>query len=166
MTLLKPEANLAGLRGGIDNVMQNEKAMATVQKGMEVNSDLAHTVAKQTPAAAQRINQNTENVVNQALKQHIDVPQTVANRQEQFNNYLQQHSADEVLDATPVVSRYTAGDGIQTLKSIRKNMQKQEPDFKMLLIKMVILITSILPKTINVLNICAPYRKHIKIPIK
>ncbi|MCI5635242.1 MAG: hypothetical protein MR350_07335 [Alphaproteobacteria bacterium] len=126
-----PEANLAGLRGGIDNVLQNEKAMATVQKGMEVNSDLAQTVAKQTPAAAQRINQNTENIVNQALKQHIDVPQTVANRQEQFNNYLQQHSADEVLDATPVVSRYTAGDGIQTLKSIRKNMQKQEPDFKM-----------------------------------
>ena len=126
-----PEANLAGFKGGIDNVLQDEKALSTVQKGIHTSPELAQEVAQQIPAAAQRINQNTAELVNQNLKQRIDVPQTIANRQNQFDNYLQQHAADEVLDATPTVTRYTSGDSIQTLKSIRKNMLKQNPDFKM-----------------------------------
>ena len=125
-----PEANLAGIKGGIDNVVQNEKATETVQKGMAANPELAQDVARQAPAAAERINQNTADAVNQALKQRIDVPQTVANRQAQFDDYLKQHAADEVLDATPVATRYTNGDYTSTLKSIRKNIEKQEPDFK------------------------------------
>ena len=126
-----PEANLAGFKGGIDNVLQDEKALSTVQKGIHASPELAQEVAQQIPAASQRINQNTAELVNQNLKQRIDVPQTIANRQNQFDNYLQQHAADEVLDATPTVTRYTSGDSIQTLKSIRKNMLKQNPDFKM-----------------------------------
>lgn len=126
-----PEANLAGLKGGIDNVVQNERAAAILQKGISVNQDLAQNAANQLSAASGRINQTTQNAVNQVLTQRIDIPQTVANSQNQFNNYLQQHAADEVLDATPVVTRYTSGDSIQILKSIRKNMQKQEPEFKM-----------------------------------
>ena len=96
-----PEANLAGFKGGIDNVLQDEKALSTVQKGIHASPALAQEVAQQIPAAAQRINQNTAELVNQNLKQRIDVPQTIANRQNQFDNYLQQHAADEVLDFAP-----------------------------------------------------------------
>lgn len=96
-----PEANLAGIKGGIDNVVQSEKAAETVQKGMAANPELAQDVADQLPRAIERINKNTADTVNQALKQRIDVPQTVANRQAQFDNYLKQHAADEVLDFAP-----------------------------------------------------------------
>lgn len=96
-----PEANLAGIKGGIDNVVQSEKAAETVQKGMAANPELAQDVADQLPRAIERINKNTADTVNQTLKQRIDVPQTVANRQAQFDDYLRQHAADEVWDFAP-----------------------------------------------------------------
>ena len=63
----------------------------------------------------------------------INVPETIAAERARYGDYIAKHGADEVLDFAPKIKDinvYRGGDNKSVLKSMVRNLEKNNPDFK------------------------------------
>lgn len=125
-----------GLRGGLENVASQPEAVKIMNSGIRQSDDIAQEFLKKAPAAARNINAETAASLNRSLKRRIDVPETIMRQKEKYRNFLERNADMEVLDfaETPALARRYVLDNKDyqpVLKSIRRNMQKNDPSFAM-----------------------------------
>ena len=78
---------------------------------------------------AANLNNQMRSEFTQAAGHQLDIPQAVANRQQAYDNYITQNAGKEVVDYAPITTRYP-GDNVAVAKSIRRNMSRNDPNFK------------------------------------
>ncbi len=120
----------AGMKGGLNNVASNPNAVKILKQGLRNNDDIAQSYLEHVLPATRDINRGTAEMVDNALTRRINVPETIAAERARYGDYMAAHSADEVMDFAPQVTRYRGGSDTAVLKSIRRNMEKQDPEFK------------------------------------
>lgn len=122
-----------GKKGGLNNVVDNPDAVKIVRRGIGASDNVAQEFMNKVPAAARRINSETADMINNSLNRRIDVPRTVASQKQKYRDFMEANAGNEVLDFSellPEVHRYRGKDNLSVLKSIRRNLQKTEPEFK------------------------------------
>ena len=120
----------AGMKGGLNNVASNPNAVKILKQGLRNNDDIAQSYLEHVLPATRDINRGTAEMVDNALTRRINVPETIAAERARYGDYMAAHGADEVMDFAPQVTRYRGGSDTAVLKSIRRNMEKQDPEFK------------------------------------
>ena len=116
----------AGMKGGLNNVASNPNAVKILKQGLRNNDDIAQSYLEHVLPATRDINRGTAEMVDNALTRRINVPETIAAERARYGDYMAAHGADEVMDFAPQVTRYRGGSDTAVLKSIRRNMEKQE----------------------------------------
>lgn len=122
-----------GLKGGLNNVVDNSDAVRIVRRGIGASDDVAQEFMNKAPAAARGINAETADMINSSLNRRIDVLRTIASQKQKYRDFMEANAGREVVDFSellPQIHRYRNGDSLPVLKSIRRNLQKTEPDFK------------------------------------
>lgn len=122
-----------GLKGGLNNVVDNPDAVRIVRRGIGASDDVAQEFMNKAPAAARGINAETADMINSSLNRRIDVLRTIASQKQKYRDFMEANAGREVVDFSellPQIHRYRNGDSLPVLKSIRRNLQKTEPDFK------------------------------------
>lgn len=120
----------AGMHGGLNNVVNNPQAVKILKQGIRGSDDIAEEYLNKVRPAARGINQETANMVDSSLTSKINVPEVMANEYARYGDYIAKHGTDEVFNFAPQVTRYHGGNDTSVLKSIRRNMEKQNPEFK------------------------------------
>ena len=120
----------AGMHGGLNNVVNNPQAVKILKQGIRGSDDIAEEYLNKVRPAARGINQETANMVDSSLISKINVPKVIADERARYGDYITKHGEDEVFNFAPQVTRYRGGNDTSVLKSIRRNMEKQNPEFK------------------------------------
>lgn len=125
-----------GMKGGLNNVVSDTNALKIINSGIRQSDDVAQEFLNKAPSFAREINSETSDMLNHSLIRRVDVPKTVANQKAKYSDFLDKNADLEVLDfsnSVPSVRRHALdkGNSQQVLKSIRRNMQKNDPDFAM-----------------------------------
>lgn len=131
--MLSAKAMTKGLKGGLNNVVDNPDAVRIVRRGIGASDDVAQEFMNKAPAAARGINAETADMINSSLNRRIDVLRTIASQKQKYRDFMEANAGREVVDFSellPQIHRYRNGDSLPVLKSIRRNLQKTEPDFK------------------------------------
>lgn len=122
-----------GLKGGLNNVVDNSDSIRILRRGIGASDDVAREFMNKVPATARGINSETADMINNSLNRRIDVPRTIASQKQKYRDFMEANAGNEVLDFSellPKVYRYRGKDNLSVLKSIRRNLQKTEPEFK------------------------------------
>ena len=119
-----------GMKGGLNNVVENPEAVKLLNQGIKQSDDVTSEFLLKSRPVARGINKETANMVDGALTSRIDVPETIKDANARYGKYMDEHGADEVFNFAPLTKRYKGGDDVAVVKSIRRNMSKDVPDFK------------------------------------
>ena len=120
----------AGMTGGLGNAADNPEAVKLLKQGIKNNDDVAEAYLNRVRPELRGINNEAAGMVGSSLSSRINVPETIASECARYGDYMARHGADEVMDFAPQVTRYRGGNDTAVLKSIRRNMEKQDPEFK------------------------------------
>ena len=120
----------AGMTGGLGNVSGSPEAVKLLKQGIRNNDDVAEAYLNRVRPELRGINNETAGMVDSSLTSRINVPETIAAERARYGDYMAAHGADEVMNFAPQVTRYRGGNDTAVLKSIRRNMEKQDPEFK------------------------------------
>ena len=125
-----PRLMTAGMTGGLGNAADNPEAVKLLKQGIKNNDDVAEAYLNRVRPELRGINNEAAGMVGSSLSSRINVPETIASECARYGDYMARHGADEVMDFAPQVTRYRGGNDTAVLKSIRRNMEKQDPEFK------------------------------------
>ena len=125
-----PRLMTAWMTGGLGNAADNPEAVKLLKQGIRNNDDVAEAYLNRVRPELRGINNEAAGMVGSSLSSRIDVPETIASEHARYGDYMARHGADEVMDFAPQVTRYRGGNDTAVLKSIRRNMEKQDPEFK------------------------------------
>ena len=131
--MLSAKAMTKGLKGGLNNVADNPEAIKVLRSGIKTDDTVAQDFLNLAPEALRQVNSETADLVNSSLARRVNVPQSVANQKQKYRDFMEANAGREVVDFSellPQIHRYRNGDSLPVLKSIRRNLQKTEPDFK------------------------------------
>lgn len=131
--MLSAKAMTKGLKGGLNNVADNPEATKVLRSGIKTDDTVAQDFLNLAPEALRQVNSETADLVNSSLARRVNVPQSVANQKQKYRDFMEANAGREVVDFSellPQIHRYRNGDSLPVLKSIRRNLQKTEPDFK------------------------------------
>lgn len=90
-----------GLKGGLNNVVDNPNAVRIVRRGIGASDDVAQEFMNKAPAAARGINAETADMINSSLNRRIDVPRTVASQKQKYRDFMEANAGREVVDFSP-----------------------------------------------------------------
>ena len=96
-----PTIMTEGMKGGLNNVVDNHEAVRLLNRGIKQSDDIAKDFLLQSRPVARGINKETANMVDNALTSRIDVPEAIRNANERYGKYMDVHGRDEVFDFTP-----------------------------------------------------------------
>lgn len=85
-----------GMKGGLDNVVENPEAVKLLNQGIKQSDDVASEFLLKSRPVARGINKETANMVDSALTSRIDVPETIKEANARYGKYMDEHGADEV----------------------------------------------------------------------
>ena len=125
-----PSLMTEGMQGGLSNVVNNPDAVKLLNRGIRQSDDIANDFLLQSRPTARGINKETANMIDDALTSRINVPEAIKNANERYGKYMDVHGADEVFNFAPLTKRYKGGSDMAVIKSIRRNMSQNVPDFK------------------------------------
>lgn len=90
-----------GLKGGLNNVVDNSDSIRILRRGIGASDDVAREFMNKVPAAARRFNSETAEMINNSLNHRIDVPRTVASQKQKYRDFMEANAGNEVLDFSP-----------------------------------------------------------------
>lgn len=96
-----PSMATKGLKGGLENVVENPDSIRLLNRGIKSSDDVANEVLLQSRPVARDINKQSANMIDDALTSRIDVPEAIRNANARYGQYMDEHGADEVFDFTP-----------------------------------------------------------------
>ena len=103
-SIIKPSSTKAatfGMKGGMENIINNLQAQNLVESGIKQSNELAKQALRQIPQVSDRLNTQTADFMQQSLNHKINLPQTIASQRAKTQQYVNQHAADEVIDFSP-----------------------------------------------------------------
>ncbi len=96
-----PKSMTKGLKGGLENVVDNPDAVKVMHRGIGASDDVATEFMQKAPQTARNINTETAGIINNSLSRRIDVPKTVANQKQKYHDFMEANAGQEVLDFSP-----------------------------------------------------------------
>ncbi len=90
-----------GLKGGLNNVVDNSDAVRIVRRGIGASDDVAQEFMNKAPAAARGINAETADMINSSLNRRIDVLRTIASQKQKYRDFMEANAGREVVDFSP-----------------------------------------------------------------
>ena len=90
-----------GMKGGMENIINNPQAQNLVEGGIKQSNELAKQALRQIPQVSDRLNTQTADFMQQSLNHKINLPQTIASQRAKTQQYVNQHAADEVISFAP-----------------------------------------------------------------
>jgi hypothetical protein len=127
----------AGLSGGLSNVVGNPEAVKLLRLGIKNNDDVAEAYLNRVLSELRGTNIATSEMVDNSLISRISVPETIASERARYGDYMAAHGTDEVMDFAPIknIKVYRGGDNKAILKSMVRNLEKTDPNFKFRTVK-------------------------------
>ena len=131
-----PSLMTQGMKGGLDNVVENPDAVKLMSQGLKRSDDIANDFLLQARPVARGINKDTANMVDSALTSRVDIPEAIRSANEKYGKYMDEHGADQIYDAT-VKTGNLINDNVDKIKNFHKtqdiNFNKiSSDDFKSL----------------------------------
>ena len=74
-----PSMATKGLKGGLENVVENPDSIRLLNRGIKSSDDVANEVLLQSRPVARDINKQSANMIDDALTSRIDVPKAIRN---------------------------------------------------------------------------------------
>ena len=129
----------AGLSGGLSNAVGNPEAVKLLRQGIKNNDDAAEAYLNRVLSELRGTNIATSEMVDNSLTSriNINVPETIASERARYGDYMAAHGIDEVMDFAPIknIKVYRGGDNKAILKSMVRNLEKTDPNFKFRTVK-------------------------------
>jgi len=127
----------AGLSGGLSNAAGNPEAVKLLKQGIRNNDDVAEAYLNRVRPELRGIDNEAAGMVGSSLSSRIDVPETIASERARYGDYMAAHGTDEVMDFAPIknIKVYRGGDNKAILKSMVRNLEKTDPNFKFRTVK-------------------------------
>ena len=129
----------AGLSGGLSNAVGNPEAVKLLRQGIKNNDDVAEAYLNRVLSELRGTNIATSEMVDNSLTSriNINVPETIASERARYSDYMAAHGTDEVMDFAPIknIKVYRGGDNKAILKSMVRNLEKTDPNFKFRTVK-------------------------------
>ena len=100
-----PSMATKGLKGGLENVVENPDSIRLLNRGIKSSDDVANEVLLQSRPVARDINKQSANMIDDALTSRIDVPEAIRNANARYGQYMDLHGADEVFDLAPTTKQ-------------------------------------------------------------
>ena len=122
----------AGMTGGLGNVSGSPEAVKLLKQGIRNNDDVAETYLNRVLPELRGINSAMAGMVDNSLTSRINVPETIATERARYGDYMTRHGADEMMDFAPInkdIKIYRGNDSKSILKSMVRNLEKNDPDF-------------------------------------
>jgi hypothetical protein len=91
-----PSMATKGLKGGLENVVENPDSIRLLNRGIKSSDDVANEVLLQSRPVARDINKQSANMIDEALTSRIDVPEAIRNANARYGKYMDEHGADQI----------------------------------------------------------------------
>ena len=91
-----PSMATKGLKGGLENVVENPDSIRLLNRGIKSSDDVANEVLLQSRPVARDINKQSANMIDDALTSRIDVPEAIRNANARYGQYMDLHGNDQV----------------------------------------------------------------------
>ena len=85
-----------GMKGGLDNVVENPEAVKLLNQGIKQSDDVASEFLLKSRPVARGINKETANMVDSALTSRVDIPEAIRSANEKYGKYMDEHGADQI----------------------------------------------------------------------
>lgn len=95
---LSPNAMTKGLKGGLNNVADNPKALKIANEAIRKNDDIAQLYLEALPDAVDNVNYNSSQLINKALTRKINVPKTIDSQKRKYSEFMKEHGQDQLLN--------------------------------------------------------------------
>lgn len=95
---LSPNAMTKGLKGGLDNVANNPKALKIANEAIRKNDDIAQLYLDALPDAVDNVNYDSSQLINKALTRKINVPKTIDSQKRKYGEFMKEHGQDQLLN--------------------------------------------------------------------
>lgn len=95
---LSPNAMTKGLKGGLDNVANNPKALKIANEAIRKNDDIAQLYLDTLPDAVDNVNYDSSQLINKALTRKINVPKTIDSQKRKYGKFMEEHGQDQLLN--------------------------------------------------------------------
>ena len=86
----------AGMKGGLNNVVENPEAVKLLNQGIKQSDDVASEFLLKSRPVARGINKDTANMVDSALTSRVDIPKAIRSANEKYGKYMDEHGADQI----------------------------------------------------------------------
>jgi hypothetical protein len=87
-----------GLKGGLNNIADNPKALKVVNDAVKRNDDIAQLYLDEVPSGLDRVNADTTTLLNRALTRRIDVPKSIDKQKLKYSQFMKAHGQDQLLN--------------------------------------------------------------------
>lgn len=132
--IVAPEASVARKATGLGNIVKDNESVRALNRGIMADDAVAAQVLQEAPTQMGRLNEELSDILNKTTGRKLNIEGAKQNADEAYRSYVAQNADYPVYTTEevkiPTVKRYKDGDYIAVAKSIRRNMSKEDPNFK------------------------------------
>lgn len=119
-----------GVKRGLENAVESDKGTGILSTAVGTNKKIANEVLEQAPEALEEINARASRTLQKGLGKGVDVSDEMAKAKQAYADFIDKNKNRSVFNT---VYEFNPKDGnyIPTIKSIRRNLKKTNPELKM-----------------------------------
>lgn len=84
-------------KGGLKEALPNDKANATLSKGVRADKDVARQISKDAPAVYNELNAEMSEALDKATGRKLNIKNALESQQERYNDYIKGNANKEVI---------------------------------------------------------------------
>lgn len=88
--------NVQAIKGGLDNVLNNNKAVRSVSKGIRLDDDVATKVYNETPAVKNSLNDEVYNALDKATGSRVNIDEKLNIAKSNYGQYMEHYGLNPV----------------------------------------------------------------------
>ena len=92
------DAMTKGLKGGLKNVVENPQALKIANEAVKKSDDTAQLYLDELLTAADDVNRDSSNLIQNSLTRRIDVPSTIGSQKLKYSQFMKEHGQDQLLN--------------------------------------------------------------------